>query len=230
MFDAHAHIRLPDTIFCTSDLIFPYFLKGNYFLQAQGIIPENLTNENWELKSKSLESIIQQEKKLQIGEVGLDKRFLEKIDLENQISFFMQCLNLAIKYNRGLFIHCVRYKGLMVEILTKYQNQLKTGELRVLWHGFDGSIEMATQLAKFKVVLSLKPGFRFDIARFWKEKAYKENIITLETDYVETGASFDEKLYSKILENHYERVSLLLNQSINQCNKWSKNAGKIFKN
>jgi len=230
MFDAHAHIRLPDSIFCTADLVSPYFLEGNYFLQAQGIIPENLTNSNWEQKSRTLELIIQQEKKLQIGEVGFDRRFLEKINLENQTNFFLQCLNIAIKYNRSLFIHCVRYKGLMVDILTKYKNQLEKSELKVLWHGFDGSIEMAKQLAKLKVVLSLKPGFRFDLARFWKEEGYKENIITLETDYVENGDGFDEKLYSRIIETHYERVSLLLNQSIDQCNKWSKNAGKIFKN
>jgi len=230
MFDAHSHIRLPGSIFCTADLISPYFLEGNYFLQAQGIIPENLTNENWEIKSKRLELIIQNEEKLQIGEVGLDKRFLGQIDLDNQINFFIQCLNMAIKYNRSLFLHCVRYKGLMVEILTKYQKELKTGELKVLWHSFDGSVEIARRLAKLKVVMSLKPGFHFDLARFWKEEAYKENIITLETDYVENGNIFDEKLYSKIIESHYNRVSQLLNQSIDQCNTWSKNAGKIFKN
>lgn len=230
MFDSHVHVRLPNAIFCTDNLVFPYFLDENYFLQAQGILPENLTNENWKLKSRKLEWIIQQEKELQIGEVGLDKRFLENIDLENQVNFFLNCINIAIKYKRSLFIHCVRYKGLMVEILTKFKNELQTGELRVLWHGFDGSIEMGKQLAKLKVVLSLKPGFRFDLARFWQEEGYKKNIVTLETDYVEKGENFDEKLYSKILENHYKRVSLMLNQSINECNTWSKNAGKIFKN
>jgi len=230
MFDSHAHIRLPNSIFCTDDLILPYFLNGNYFLQAQGVLPEKLTNENWKLKNRNLELVIQQEKELQIGEVGLDKRFLEKINLENQINFFLNCINLAIKYKRSLFIHCVRYKGLMIEILTRYKKELQAGELRVLWHGFDGSVEMGKQLSKLKVVLSLRPGFRFDLARFWKEEGYKGNIVTLETDYVEKGESFNEELYSEILENHYERVALMLNKSINECNTWSKNAGKIFKN
>ena len=71
-----------------------------------GLHPWYLDKKTYEVELEKLETLLQENKIIAIGECGLDK--LRGPDLDFQISVFEMQLHLAKKYNRPVIIHCVR--------------------------------------------------------------------------------------------------------------------------
>ena len=85
------------------------------------------------------ESIIQNQNCLAIGECGLDK--LKGPDLEIQKTIFISQLDLAVKYQLPIIIHCVKAFDELMEICKPYYSKVP-----LIIHGFNKSSELAKQL------------------------------------------------------------------------------------
>ncbi|MCY1151365.1 MAG: TatD family hydrolase [Sphaerochaetaceae bacterium] len=151
MFDFHRHFSkdkpLDTAFYCTSS-INEWDQKAKYM--SFGILANNFS-----IKVKDFEYLLS--KKLEenpsfhVGEVGLDNRFN---NLEEQILFFEKALLLSYKYNRIFTIHIVRENDLLINILKK---NIKTLPKHIIYHGFNKSVELAKQLQKYNVVVSINP-------------------------------------------------------------------------
>jgi Tat protein secretion system quality control protein TatD with DNase activity len=151
MFDFHRHISkdksLDTAFYCTSS-IKEWDQKAKYM--SFGILANNL-----DIKVEDFDSLLS--KKLEenpsfhVGEVGLDNRF---DNIEKQILFFEKALSLSYKYNRIFTIHIVRENDLLVNILKKNINSLPK---HIIYHGFNKSVELAKQLQKYNVIVSINP-------------------------------------------------------------------------
>ncbi len=90
-----------------------------------------------------IEKEISNKKVVAIGEIGLDYHW--STDKENQKRFFIKQLDLASKYNLPVVIHCREAISDVYEILKNYSN------LKIVFHCYSDSLEMAKLLLKFNV-------------------------------------------------------------------------------
>lgn len=95
------------------------------------------------------EKIIQHPNCLAIGECGLDK--LKGPDLMLQKKVFTVQLELALKYQKPVIIHCVKAFDELIEICKPYHLQIP-----LIIHGFNKSLQMAKQLIDKGFYLSLQ--------------------------------------------------------------------------
>jgi TatD DNase family protein len=87
-----------------------------------------------------LSEMLEQNKSAMVGEIGLDKY---KPDMDKQIDVFIKQIEIAIKYKRPVFIHCVGAWDKIFQILKRY----KKYELPIIIaHAFNGSIEIVKNL------------------------------------------------------------------------------------
>lgn len=105
----------------------------------------------WDAESvislSDFEKWIQHENCLAIGECGLDK--LKGPDPEIQNEKFIEQLDLALKYNKPVIIHCVKAFDELIDICRPYQNKIT-----LMVHGFNKSQELAIQLINHGFYLS----------------------------------------------------------------------------
>lgn len=85
------------------------------------------------------ESVIQNINCLAIGECGLDK--LKGPDLEIQKTIFISQLDLAVKYQMPVIIHCVKAFDELIEVCQAYHSKVP-----LIIHGFNKSSQLAKQL------------------------------------------------------------------------------------
>ena len=97
---------------------------------------------------KQLEHFLNQPNCLAVGECGLDKLIATPLDLQKKA--FEQQLQLAIKYNKPLIIHCVKTFDELIEICKPYFNRIP-----LIIHGFNKSETLAKQLIDKGFYLSL---------------------------------------------------------------------------
>lgn len=149
--DAHSHIEYisykyqPDivgTICCaTNENDWNILLNMNdrNVYGAFGIHPWFVENINNDFDTR-LSKILEQNKSAMVGEIGLDKY---KPNMDKQIEVFIKQLEIAIKYRRPIFIHCVGAWDKISQILKKY----KKSELPIMVaHAFNGSVEIIENL------------------------------------------------------------------------------------
>ena len=122
------------------------------------------------------------DKLVAIGEIGLDY-FHNKLNKAKQIEVFVSQINLAIKYNLPIVIHCRDAYQDVYNILKEYA-PLKIG---VVMHCYSGSLEFANQLIKLGVKLSFTGSVTFKNAIKAKEIVQK---IPLDTFFFETDAPY----------------------------------------
>lgn len=77
-------------------------------------------------------AILDENPDLMVGEIGLDK---SRDDFESQEKLFISMVEIAIKYNRTINLHCVHAWDRVLEIFKTYRGKLPT----VIAHGFDGN-------------------------------------------------------------------------------------------
>ena len=189
--DFHSHIASEFSIVCTDTPDVPKAEKA--LMNCVGLLPDKWTEELESLLYKRLS----EDKTLHMGEVGLDKRFEDRVPMEKQLQILKREMLFATENNRSITLHCVRATGPMTELLS----QLKFRPFSVLWHGFTGSSETAKQLYQLGVIVSLGPRISTDAEKI--RKIFSANPVTvLETDLSKHSGG-DQQV---VLTEHYQRV------------------------
>ena len=133
-----------------------------------------------------LEKIIKKQNCFAIGECGLD--ILKGPDLEIQKKVFITQLELAVKYQKPVIIHCVKTFDELIEICTPYHSKIP-----LIIHGFNKSIQLAKQLIDKGFYISLNHSiFKKDDLDF-RVLAFEK--LFLETDNNES--SVIDEVYKK---------------------------------
>ncbi len=107
---------------------------------------------NSEVDTLEFESFLKQPNCLAIGECGLDK--IREAELSVQIAIFQKQLELAIKYEKPVIIHCVKAFDELQKICEPYLKQIP-----LMIHGFNKSQELAKQLMDKGFYLSISSEF-----------------------------------------------------------------------
>lgn len=189
--DFHSHIASEFSIVCTDTPDVPKAEKA--LMNCVGLLPDKWTEELESLLYKRLS----EDKTLHMGEVGLDKRFEDRVPMEKQLQILKREMLFAIENDRSITLHCVRATGPMTELLS----QLKFRPFSVLWHGFTGSAETAKRLYQLGVIVSLGPRISTDAEKI--RKIFSANPMTvLETDLSKHSGGVQQV----VLTEHYQRV------------------------
>ena len=114
---------------------------------SYGIHPWFLTEENAENQLHQLETLLQNNAIIAIGEVGFDAVRAANMDLQHRV--FEEVISLSEHYQKPLIIHCVRAWDKLLQLHKK-----RKVTQRWLIHGFHGSHELALQLLKRDMLLS----------------------------------------------------------------------------
>lgn len=139
------------------------------------------------------ESIIQNQNCLAIGECGLDK--LKGPDLEIQKTIFISQLDLAVKYQLPVIIHCVKAFDELIEVCQPYHLKVP-----LIIHGFNKSSQLAKQLIDKGFYISCHHSV-FDKTEY-DFSLFPLNKIFLETDDNEDISIID--IYKKAAKSfHY---------------------------
>jgi TatD DNase family protein len=159
---------------------------------------------------EDLEKCIQHKNCLAIGECGLDK--LNGPDLGIQKKIFIAQLDLAVKYNKPVIIHCVKSFDELIEICKPYRQKVP-----LMVHGFNKALELAKQLTNQGFLLS------FNEAIFRKSD-FDFHQLTLTNIFLETDTKTEV-----LIEDIYELASGHFNVELdNLKDKIYRNFTDIF--
>ena len=116
-----------------------------YFYPMMGIHPTDLPADYCEVLRR-MEQLVAAENHpyIAIGEVGLDYYWDDSMKKEQQAAFDFQ-VQLSLKYDLPLMIHCRSAHADLVQILNAYRNE----PLRGVFHSFVGTGEEAAELLSF---------------------------------------------------------------------------------
>ena len=187
LIDFHSHHPASNAIVCTADAAEP--AKAPAILRCAGLLPDCWTAKKQDLLFDLLES----RKDLQMGEIGLDRRFESILPMDRQTEILKQEISFAAAMERCISLHCVRATKPMLDIL----KELRFRPYSILWHGFTGSPETAAILGKLKVLISIGPRFSGEISELLKVSPF----IVPETDY----EGSDDSEHKEILRKQYLR-------------------------
>ncbi len=201
--DFHCHFTYPGGIVCTDH---PCPVTGG-LVRSVGLLPSKWSEEDQDL----LFRMLREDPALQLGEIGLDRRFVDRIPMERQIENLRRQLAVAVELGRSVSLHCVQATGPMLEVLSSVPFR----PYRLLWHGFTGSKETASRLSSLKVMISIGPRTRSPLSPILKANGH----YVIETDY--EGSSSAEHL--SLLDQMYSRLqteaSLDREALIEHCNR-----------
>lgn len=133
-----------------------------------------------------LEKIIQHPNCLAIGECGLDK--VIDIDLELQKKVFISQLDLAVKFQKPVIIHCVKAFDELIEICKSYHSKIP-----LIIHGFNKSLQLVKQLIDKGFYIS----FNYSV---FKKSDYDFSILPIDKLFFETDNNDSiliEEVYQK---------------------------------
>ncbi|MGB9599614.1 MAG: TatD family hydrolase, partial [Myxococcota bacterium] len=121
-----------------------------------------------------VERFISSNRTVAVGEVGLD--FSPEIETpgDRQIKYFIMQIEIAIKYNLPLLIHCRKAHREMLEILKRY-----SGDVRGVMHSFSGSKELLKEFESLGFYFS----FSGSVTRSHATK-YHKNATTVPLDRI----------------------------------------------
>ena len=185
---------------CYIDIHTHNFTSRHIELRAVGIHP-------WDVENSSIDESIFQGAQA-IGEIGLD--YACKVNRQRQEEFFKQQLLIAQRLKLPVVIHCVRAFEQVLKILQSYT-------LRgVIFHGFIGSKELATEVIKRGYFLS------FGELTFRSQKTIEALRNTpLENLFLETDVSDIpiEEIYAKTAQITGVDMNTLIHSITNNYNK-----------
>lgn len=185
---------------CYIDIHTHNFTSRHIELRTAGIHP-------WDVENSSIDESIFQGAQA-IGEIGLD--YACKVNRQRQEEFFKQQLLIAQRLKLPVVIHCVRAFEQVLKILQSYT-------LRgVIFHGFIGSKELATEVIKRGYFLS------FGERTFRSQKTIEALRNTpLENLFLETDVSDIpiEEIYAKTAQITGVDMNTLIHSITNNYNK-----------
>lgn len=135
-------------------------------------------------------------KLLAIGEIGLDY-YWRKDNKDAQIQIFKKQIELAIKYNLPIVVHCRDAYGDCLEILKRYYSD--TSKLNGVIHCYTGSIEWAREIIKLGFIISFTGVVTYNNAKSVQEVA---KWIDLDKLMVETDSPFLTPVPNRGKENN----------------------------
>lgn len=133
-----------------------------------------------------LEKLIQHSNCLAIGECGLDK--VIDVDLELQKKVFIYQLDLAVKFQKPVIIHCVKAFDELIEICQPYYSKIP-----LIIHGFNKSVQLAKQLMDKGFYVSLNHSI-------FKKHEVDFRLLSIEKVFLETDNNESiliEEVYQK---------------------------------
>ena len=141
-----------------------------------GYLPEILVKEE-DICLNELEELLKNDKVVGIGEIGLDY-YWYKENKEEQKKLFISQIELALKYNKPIVIHCREAIQDCYDVIKNYKN------LKGTMHCYSGSGEMAKKFIDLGIYISVGGVLTFKNSKNIKEVINEINIeyILLETD------------------------------------------------
>jgi TatD DNase family protein len=171
-----------------------------------GIHPWHINPLNYYAQIKNLEKQLSYENAIFIGECGLDK--LKCSDFKLQQTVFQLQINLAVKHQKPMILHCVRAFD---EILAMLKNKVSPD--KIIFHGFHKSPEMAFDLTSKGYSISLGKSLFLQSERMKTVfEKINPNKMFFETDDSEYTI---EEVYQKAVEISGQSLDFWKNQ-INQ--------------
>lgn len=151
--------------------------KYDFIFSAVGIHPHEAEHFNKDILNE-LRSLIENEKIVAIGEIGLDY-YYDHSPVEKQKEVFRKQMELAKEYDLPVIIHCRDAYGDTFDILNEFK-----GEVIGVMHCYSGSIEMAERYMSLGYYISFAGPVTFKNAKNVKETATKIplNRLLIETD------------------------------------------------
>ena len=164
-----------------------------------------------------LETFIKNNKVYAIGECGLDYYWV-KDNIEKQKWLFVQQIELAIKYDLPLVIHCRDAVNDIYQILKEYKDKI-----RFVMHCYSGSVEMAKEFIKLGGFISLGGPVTFKNAKTPKEVA---TIVPLDRLMIETDCPYlaptpyrGKRNESSYVRNVLNEIAILRGISVEELEK-----------
>lgn len=153
---------------------------------------------------EKIKNLLKEEKNLAVGEIGIDK--LKASNLEKQKLIFEEQVKIALEYNKPIIIHNRKGTEEILEILGKYQNDLKE---KIIFH----CTEPEEKILNFAIENRCYLGFDGDLTYLEEKQSFIKkvplNLILLETD---SPFLVPEPLKSqKIFPNKPSNLPLILN-------------------
>lgn len=165
-------------------------------------------------EKQELIQLLSSEKCLAMGEMGLDK--LKGEPMEVQIEIFKDLLNIAVRVQKPVIIHCVRAFDNLIKIKRQY---LKIRKWCV--HGFSRHAELAKQLIHEGFYLSLMPVREINQKYIDLVQSLPAEKFFLETD----------SMPNTRIENIYLQVAEIRGISVSELQQQlAKNAADFFIN
>ena len=178
-----------------------------------GIHPWRINEANIENELAIIESKLNSEKCLAVGECGLDKKI--EIDFDLQMKVFEMQLQLAEKYKKPVVIHCVGAFQELIAIKKRFNISVP-----LIIHGFSKKAQTAQQLIENGFYLS----FGKSLLRNPKLDAVFQSIpndrFFLETDAIKEGIEQVYILAAKYKKLNIEDLQLLVNNTITTVFNW----------
>ena len=178
-----------------------------------GIHPWRINEANVENELVIIESKLNSENCLALGECGLDKKIEISLDLQMQV--FEKQLQLAEKYKKPVVIHCVAAFQELIAVKKRLNITVP-----MIIHGFSKNNQTAKQLLENGFYLS----FGKNLLRIPKLEAVFQSIpndrFFLETDAIKEGIEQVYALAAKYKQLNIEELQLLINSTITTVFKW----------
>ncbi len=149
----------------------------------------------------NMERLLRTHPDLQVGEVGLDRRYQDIVPLEKQREFLAAVLDISFTHSRS-----VSCENIFFEVLTGQRSRLP----RLLWHGFTSSVETAQRFTALGGILSLGPSlWRPGLRLIERLKELRDVPFVIETDWPSgwLPEPWRKLPYHQILDNHTTRLS-----------------------
>jgi len=221
--DFHSHFIASNAFFCTArpqeHSIQPLKQEAiEPLMHFEGLLPQFWDDSQLEKLKKLLEN-----PNIQIGEVGIDRRFENIIPLEKQFENLIGILTYAKGVGKKVTIHSVK----ATEITIRAIKEAKLEPFSIIWHNFNGSKETATQLYKMGVFVSLSPRFHgLSINSLFQSITKANPLWALETDY----EGCDKNQYNLILETHYNNTAKILGIDVEKLKEHCYGQAQTFTN
>ncbi len=188
---------------------YPNQLDENIKYFSIGIHPWYIDENRVEADLQIIEEKLNLSNCLAIGECGLDKRI--EMSIETQTVIFEQQLQLAMKYNKPVILHCVSAYQEVIAIKKRLNI-----EVPMIIHGFSKNYQVAKSL--------LDNGFYLSFGKYLLrnpelEEVFKKvpnNQFFLETDTIEESLNEVYTVASKYKNIVNEDLKMIIQNNFNQ--------------
>ena len=195
--------------------LYPCYGLHPYFINKHQ--PQHLTN---------LKKYLDKHKPVAVGECGLDF-FLKNLDINQQIFYFEQQLDIALEFNLPVVVHARKSTEAVIKAIKKRPG------LRGMIHSYSGSYEQALQLIKLGFYLSFGGPITYHKSTRLRAMLQK---LPLDSVLIETDAPDQPTANAKNSRNEplfiidvIDSIANLHNtSSAAVTNITSKNAGELF--